>query len=283
MRDLGGLLRLIRPVNCVMVGFAVLVGAAMGVGAEIFSSWRNLILGFGTGFALTGSAMAINDYYDREIDVINEPGRPIPSGAVAPGEALAVSLTLTAVGLLAAWLTSLSCLAVAIFSWTIMTFYSTRGKRTGLLGNLLVSTCIAVPFIYGDLTVEKTVSASTLFFALMAFLSNTGREVTKSIVDIEGDRAEGIRTVAVSKGAMTAAGAAAAFYLSAAAISFLPLSLRLVSVWYAPFVALTDVGLIHSSYSLMRDPGRENSRKVKNRVLIWMMSGLFGFLAGSLL
>ena len=283
MRDLGGLLHLIRPVNCVMMGFAVLVGAAMGVGAGILSSWRNLILGFGTGFALTGSAMAINDYYDREIDVINEPGRPIPSGAVAPGEALAVSLALTAVGLLAAWLTSPSCLAVAIFSWTIMTLYSTRGKRTGLLGNLLVSTCIAVPFIYGDLTVEKTVSASSLLFALMAFLSNTGREVTKGIVDIEGDRAEGIRTVAVSKGAMTAVGAAAAFYLSAAAISFLPLSLGLVSVWYAPFVALTDVGLIHSSYSLMRDPGRENSRKVKNRVLICMMSGLVGFLAGSLL
>lgn len=281
MRDLGGLIRLIRPVNSVMMGFAVIVGAAIGAGAGVLGSWRSLILGFGTGFALTGSAMSINDYYDREIDIINEPGRPIPSGALTPWEALAVSLVLSAAGLLAAWLTSIRCLAVAIFSWAVMIIYSTRGKRTGLLGNLLVSTCIAVPFVYGDLTVEDAVSASSLIFAILAFLSNTGREVTKGIVDVDGDRVKGIRTVAVSRGATTAAGAAAAFYLSAAAISFLPLSMDLVSLWYAPFVALTDLGLIHSSYSLMRDRGRENSRKVKDRVLIWMAMGLIGFLVGS--
>jgi len=283
MGTLGGILRLLRPINCVMMGFAVLVGAAIGGGAGLIGSWRGLVLGFITGFALTGSAMAINDYYDREIDAINEPGRPIPSGTVSPTEALAASLALGAVGLLAAWLTSPSCLTVAVFSWAVMTLYSTRGKRTGLLGNLLVSTCIAIPLIYGGLAVEKVVLPSSLLFALMAFLSNTGREVTKGIVDVEGDRAKGIRTVAVSRSAKTAAAAAASLYLSAAAISLLPITLGLVSVWYAPFIALTDLGLVLSSYALVRNPSRENSRKVKNCVLIWMMSGLLGFLAGSLL
>ncbi|KON30484.1 hypothetical protein AC482_03765 [miscellaneous Crenarchaeota group-15 archaeon DG-45] len=55
----------------------------------------------------------------------------------------------------------------------------------------------------------------------------------------------------------------------------------LVSLWYGPFVALTDLGLIHSSYSLVRDPSRGNSRRVKNRVLVWMALGLIGFIAGS--
>ena len=283
MGTASGLLRLIRPVNCIMMGFAVLVGAAIGGRAGILSSWVSLILGFTTGFMLTGSAMAINDYYDRKIDAINEPGRPIPSGAVTPGEALVVSLVLSAGGLSAAWQTSLSCLAVAAFSWAVMALYSTRGKKTGLLGNLLVSTCIATPFIYGGLAIENTVSASSFLFALMAFLSITGREVTKDIVDVEGDRAEGIRTIAVSMGSRTAARAAAAFYLSAAAISFLPLTLGLVSFWYVPFTALTDVGLIHSSYSLIHDPSRGNSRKVKNRILIWMASWLICFLTGSFL
>ena len=283
MREPGGLLRLIRPVNCIMMGLAVLVGAAIGGGADLIGSWRNLILGSTTAFTLTGSAMAVNDYYDREIDAINEPSRPIPSGAVTPGEALASSLVLSAVGLFASWLTNLRCLAVAVFSWIIMILYSTRGKRTGLLGNLLVSTCIATPFIYGGLVVGNTVAIPSLFFAMMAFLSNTGREVTKDIVDMEGDQAEGIRTVAVSKGSRTAAVTAAAFYTLAAAISFLPLSWGLVSVWYVPFVTLTDLGLIYSSYSLMQDPSRKNSRRVKNRILIWMTSGLIGFLAGSFL
>jgi len=265
------------------MGFAVLVGAAIAGRAGLLGSWRGLVLGFATGFALTGSAMAVNDYHDREIDAINEPLRPIPSGAVTPGEALATALVLSVGGLIAAGLTSLSCLAVAVFSWIVMVVYSTWGKRTGLPVNLLVSVCVALPFIYGGLVVENTLPPTSILFALMAFLSNTGREVTKGIVDVEGDRAEAVRTVAVSRGARKAAAAAASFYLSAAAVSLLPPSLGLVSLWYLPPVALTDLGLIHSSFSLMRNPSRENSRKVKSRVLIWMMSGLAGFLAGSFL
>jgi hypothetical protein len=48
-------------------------------------------------------------------------------------------------------------------------------------------------------------------------------------------------------------------------------------------VALTDIRLVYLSYSLVVDPSRENSRRVKNRVLPLMLSGLVGFLAGSLL
>ena len=283
MRDVGGFLRLIRPVNCVMMGFAVIVGAAIGGGAGILSSWQNLILGFATGFALTGGAMCINDYYDREIDTINEPDRPIPSGAVTPEEALATYVALSAVGLFAAWQTSLSCLAVAVFSWAVMALYSTRGKQTGFPGNLLVSVCIATPFIYGGLAVENAISASSFLFALMSFLSNTGREVTKGIVDVEGDRMSGIRTIAVSMGPSVAAWVSALSYISAVAVSIVPLYLRLVSLWYVPFVALTDVGLVCLSISLIREPCKENSRQVKNMVLIFMLSGLIGFLAGNLL
>ncbi|TEU11579.1 prenyltransferase, partial [Candidatus Bathyarchaeota archaeon] len=65
-----------------MMGVAVLVGTAIGGGIGLLSSARELLLAFLTGFFMTGSAFAVNDYYDREIDAINEPGRPIPSGAV---------------------------------------------------------------------------------------------------------------------------------------------------------------------------------------------------------
>lgn len=283
MRTLGGLLRLIRPINGVMMGFAVLVGAAIGSSHGIISYWRELFLGFVTSFTLTGAAMAINDYYDREIDAINEPDRPIPSGTVSPGEAVIVFLTLSLVGLLTAWITSTSCLAIAVTSWFVMFFYSLRGKRIGIIGNILVSICIAFPFIYGGLAVENLFPVPSLLFALMAFFSNTGREVTKGIVDIEGDRENGIRTVAVSRGAAAAAITATVFYLSSTIFSFIPIYLGLVSFWYIPFVALTDLGLIHSSYSLIGNPSRENGKRVKNQLIIWMVSGLLGFLTGSLL
>ena len=107
--------------------------------------------------------------------------------------------------------------------------------------------------------------------------------MTKGIVDIEGDEAAGIRTVAVSKGPVAATWVSVACYLSAVLVSVFPVYLGLVLFWYIPFVAVTDIGLIYLSISLIREPTRENSRTVKNRVLPLMLSGLFGFLLGSLL
>ncbi|MFH2112684.1 MAG: geranylgeranylglycerol-phosphate geranylgeranyltransferase [Candidatus Bathyarchaeota archaeon] len=281
MGKAGSLLEITRPVNSVMLGLAIIVGAAITGGAGILGEPLPLLYAFITGWSLTGASMAVNDYYDRDIDAVNEPGRPIPSGRVTPSEALSLTGVLSLTGLTASYLVSHQAFAVAGFSWVVMMMYSAWGKRTGFLGNLMVSTCIALPFVYGGvLTGNLTVSLS---FSLMAFLSNTGREVAKGIVDVEGDRSAGVRTVAVSRGAGTASRVAAAFFVAAAASSVVPLYLGLVSLWYTPFVAATDLGLVHGAMSLSSDPSRENSRRVKNRVLYLMLVGLVGFAAGSLL
>ncbi len=264
-----------------MLGLAIIVGAAVTGGASILGSPLKLLLSFVTGFCMTGAAMAVNDYYDREIDAVNEPGRPIPSGRVTPSEALYLTAALSAVGLGASYMISLNTTLVAAFSWVVMMIYSAWGKRTGFLGNLMVSACISLPFIYGGLLTGSV--STSLYFSLMAFLSNTGREVTKGIVDVEGDRGAGVNTVAVSKGPRTASLVASAFYVAAAVASIIPYALRLVSAWYMPFVAATDIGLIYSAYSLSKEPTRENSRMVKNRILVFMLVGLAGFAAGSLL
>ncbi|HUV33809.1 MAG TPA: UbiA family prenyltransferase [Candidatus Desulfaltia sp.] len=281
MGKAGSLLEITRPVNSVMLGLAIIVGAAITGGAGILGEPLPLLYAFITGWALTGASMAVNDYYDRDIDAVNEPGRPIPSGRVTPGEALSLTAVLSIAGLTTSYLVSPQAFAVAGFSWVVMMMYSAWGKRTGFPGNLMVSTCIALPFVYGGvLTGNLTVSLS---FSLMAFLSNTGREVAKGIVDVEGDRSAGVRTVAVSRGAGTASRVAAAFFVAAAASSVVPVYLGLVSLWYVPFVAATDLGLVHGAVSLVRGPSRENSRRVKNRVLYLMLVGLVGFAAGSLL
>jgi hypothetical protein len=56
-----------------------------------------------------------------------------------------------------------------------------------------------------------------------------------------------------------------------------------VSVWFVPLVVVTDFGLLLSSVLLLMDFSRENSRKVKNRVLFWFIFGLVAFIAGALL
>jgi geranylgeranylglycerol-phosphate geranylgeranyltransferase len=281
MGKAGSLMEITRPVNSLMVGLAIIVGATITGGSTIMGEPIPLLYSFITGWALTGASMAVNDFYDREIDAVNEPRRPIPSGRVTPREAILLAACLSLFGLSSSYLVSQEAFAVAAFSWVIMIVYSVWGKRTGFPGNLMVSACIALPFVYGGVLTGNL--AMSLYFSLIAFLSNTGREVAKGIVDIEGDRSAGINTVAVSRGAVPASMVAAAFFVVAVASSFIPIYRGLVGPWYLPFVAITDVGLLHGAFILVRDPSRENSRRVKNRVLYLMLVGLMGFAAGSLL
>jgi len=281
MGKLGGYLRLMRPVNCLMMGFAVIVGAALASPDVLSILWQSLIYGFITGFMLTAASMAINDYYDREIDAINEPNRPIPSGIIKPKEALAFAFFLTTIGFAAAYLTNILCFVIAIIAWIIFVTYTTLGKRSGLPGNFLVSTCVATPLIYGSYLAAGTIKPNILVFASMVFLSITGREITKGIVDVQGDRTQNVKTLAVRYGEKTAAVVAAFFYFSAVLLSPMPWLLKLVSFWFIPFVAITDFGLAASSIALLKDYSRENARKIKNLVLLWSIIGLLAFLIGA--
>ncbi|MCJ7425258.1 geranylgeranylglycerol-phosphate geranylgeranyltransferase [Candidatus Bathyarchaeota archaeon] len=281
MGKISGYLRLMRSVNCVMMGCAVIVGAALSNPMGLGSSWLNLVYGFLTAFVLTAASMVVNDYYDQKADAINEPTRPIPSGLIKPREALVFAAILVLVGLLAAYLTSFLCFLAAIVAWLVFVAYTTVGKRSGLPGNLLVSSCVAIPFIYGSVAMADTVKLNVLIFASIAFLSNTGREITKGIVDVQGDRTQGVKTLAVRYGEKTAVSVAVLFYLSSVLMSPIPWFLGLVSSWFIPFVSVTDLGLALSSLMLLRDHSRNNARKIKRLVLLWFITGLAAFVAGA--
>jgi geranylgeranylglycerol-phosphate geranylgeranyltransferase len=283
MSRINGFIRLVRPVNGLMISLAVLVGASLAL-AEPFSAAvaLKLLLGFVTAFTLSGASMAVNDYYDREIDVINEPSRPIPSGLVKPKEGLAFAVTLTAIGLAASAFTNLLALAVAASSLAVSVTYATKGKRTGLPGNFLVSACVAIPFIYGSLVVDQSLSLRAVLYAALAFLANTGREVTKGIVDVEGDKAKGMKTVAASRGEKIASYIASAFFFSAVLLSLLPPFLGLATSWYVPFVIVADLGFAASSVNLVHDPSRQNAKRTKNLVMAWMLLSMTAFFAGGL-
>ncbi|WGM88924.1 MAG: UbiA family prenyltransferase [Candidatus Bathyarchaeum tardum] len=278
MGKLTGFIQIIRPLNCLMMGFAVIVGASL-VSDLSFNS--NLLFAFLTAFTLTGASMVVNDYYDRKIDAINEPNRPIPRGDVSPQQALVYALTLSVLGLQAAYMTNLSSLAVAIAAWIISITYITKGKSTGLPGNFLVSATVVIPFIYGGLAVGQ-LQTSTLLFVAIVFFSNTGREITKGIVDVEGDKSHKIKTIAVTFGEKNAAIAATIFSLIAVTLSPLPWLWGLVSDWFLPAVIITDIGLVASAIMLLKDYSRSNAKKIKNMHLAWFITGLVAFIMGTI-
>ncbi len=276
-------IRILRPLNCVMMGFAVIVGAVLAGGFGVVeNAFGGLVLGYLTGFFLTASSMVLNDYADLETDSINEPSRPLPSGAISAKHALVYGLGLMILGLVLASTMGAASFLVAGAAWLLFLTYTLIGKKTGFPGNVLVSVCVAVPFLYGAVILGNSIGLRIAIFASIAFLANLGREVTKGIVDIDGDNAQGVRTVAVRFGRNAASSLAAIFFLVAIGFSALPVFWQMVSlIYYLPFVLVTDFGLGYSALSILRNPSRDSARSQKRFVLLWMLFGLVAFLTGS--
>ncbi len=280
MKKILAFIEIIRPVNSVMNGIAVIVGYIIACGC-LYADIR-LIWGFLVGFFLTASSMIVNDYFDRFIDMINAPSRPIPSGRISEREAKIYGAFLGLIGLIIALYLGIWFFIIAFISYNISLLYNWRMKKTGFLGNLMVSYCVAIPFIYGSLLVSPRSTLIAVIFASIAFLANTGREITKGIVDVVGDRERGVQTIAVKYGMRKAAITASVFYVVAIALSFAPLYLGLVNILYIPFIVITDIGFLWSSLRILKNPSREEAYIVKRRILLFMMMGMIAFTLGRL-
>jgi geranylgeranylglycerol-phosphate geranylgeranyltransferase len=275
--------RLIRPINATMMGLAVLVSVFVATGT-VFPLPPSL-LGVLTSLTLSGTSNVTNDYFDRHVDAVNAPSRPLPSGVISTTEALLLASFLGVIGLISALSTNLLCAVIASASLIIALLYNAKGKETGLVGNLMVSALVALPLVYGGFIRGDAITLDRLslplVFASMAFLANTGREVTKGIMDMEGDRLRSVKTVALQSGARTAAITASLFNCSAVALSLFPPLLGWTSWPYLPLVAVADLGFLASSYHLVKDHTKGNARKIKNQALLWMLLGLSAFVAGA--
>ncbi len=269
-----------RPPNGLLMFIAVLVGVIFSENQRI--TLEQALLAMVTAYGLNGSSMVINDYFDRDTDLISNPSRPIPAGLIAPREALIYSTILATAGLVAAALISIACLIFAALAYAAAFIYNARLKKSGFLGNMMVSVDVVAPFIYGAIVSDGLITPRVLAFAVLAFIANTGREVIKGIVDVEGDAARNVATVARVKGERYAAYLGAGLYLLAVALSPIPYVLNYVSTYYLYAVALADVGFIYSALKIIRNPTRENARRQKNLTLLWMLLALVSFVVGGL-
>ncbi|MBO3803755.1 MAG: geranylgeranylglycerol-phosphate geranylgeranyltransferase [Candidatus Brockarchaeota archaeon] len=273
-----GCVKIIRPANCAMMGLAVVVGGFMASGKAAPNP--KLLLGFATGFALAAVVNVHNDLVDLELDRINRPDRPLPSGELGKESAAALASALLIAGLAAAALTSPACAALALASTLLGALYNSALKRTGLPGNVVVASIVSVPFAYGWLAVGGPGSPLLFLFTSTAFCAILGREIAKGMADVEGDAQKGVRTVAVSRGMRAAAASASALFLSSILLSLVPLAMKIASPLYLAFLLPTVAGFLFSASKILKDPTPRTAYVEKRRVLAWMALGLLAFLAG---
>jgi len=260
-----------------MIGLAVVIGEAIALGE--LPPLASSLSGFLTASLMMAGTMILNDIYDLSTDRVNNPTRPLVAGRVGLSEARALSVLFSALSIIFAITLGLYTTLIALLALYLMVYYNMKGKKTGLLGNLVVSFNVALPFFYGGVAVNN-LRPLLFVFSTLAFLANLGREVAKGIPDAVGDKETGVRTIAVMRGPRTAAKVSAVLFVSAVILSFTPLLLGTVSLLYLPGVALADVGFIYSSAILIHSQDPRVVKTVKTQVLFWMLLGLVGFLLG---
>ena len=274
---LNAYLTLIRPPNTIMIGLAVIVGEAIALGKLPGISEAGF--GFLTASLMMAGTMVANDVYDVEIDKVNSPQRPLASGTIKSSDAVVLSVVLSGAAIGFSALLGLWTFLTALLALALMIYYNTKGKKTGLIGNAVVSFNVALPFFYGGLAVNS-IRPLLFIFSVVAFLANLGREVAKGIADVKGDSLRQVRTLAVIRGPRVAALASAGLFVTAVLLSFLPPFFEKISWLYYPTVIVADVGFLYSAYRIVDSQTPENIRAVKGHVLMWMLLGLVGFLLG---
>ena len=223
---------LLKPITWFPPMWAFTCGA-ISSGQSFSDNWQIVLLGILlTGPLVCASSQAVNDWFDRHVDAINEPNRPIPSGRIPGRWGLYLGiiwslLSLFVSAFLGVWGFCATLLAL-VFSWAY-SMPPIRLKQNGWYGNLACSISYeGLAWITGAalLSATLTPSKSSLMFAGLYSVGAHGIMTLNDFKAIEGDKKMGVRSLPVQLGTGLAAKTACIIMLAP----------QLVVCWYLFFV-----------------------------------------------
>ncbi len=215
--------------------------------------WPMIIAGIAlTGPLVCGTSQAANDWYDRHVDAINEPNRPIPSGRVPGNWGFYIAVCWTILSLTVATLLGPWGFAAAVLGMILAWVYSApplRLKLNGWWGNAAVAVCYeGLPWFTGAAVMAST--RPDWHIITLAALYSAGAHGIMTLNDfksVEGDLAMGIRSLPAQLGVQQAAELACAV-MAVPQVAVVMLLLR----WGRPFHAIAIVALIGVQAVLMQ-------------------------------
>lgn len=234
-----------------------------------------------TGFILicmTAAACAINDYWDIDKDRINHPERPLPSGRLSLQQAWWSAIILFASALIAAIPLGLSAFLLVAVSTVLLWYYSLLLNYSGILGNFLVATIIALLILLSSLAANRPFAL--LYPTGFLFYYALAREILLDIHDSEGDRAQGVATVANVWGKQTAF--LIVWVLIAVMFISLPTAIALSAMshpfWFAGCASIMLLTLV----AVLIPYQRQNNEITYRQLIFWeqigMVFGVIGLL-----
>ncbi|MGF1605691.1 MAG: chlorophyll synthase ChlG [Rhodothalassiaceae bacterium] len=203
-------LELLKPITWFAPMWAYLCGIVSS-GLSITENWA--VIGLGVllaGPMVCGTSQAVNDWFDRDVDRINEPKRPIPSGRIPGRWGLYIAIAWTALSLIVAtglgtWGFIAACVGLAL-AWA----YSApplRLKKSGWWGPAAVAVCYeGLPWFTGAAIMAAALpDARILWLALLYSIGAHGIMTLNDFKAVDGDRAMGVRSLPVQLGVERAA------------------------------------------------------------------------------
>jgi len=261
---------LIRMDLALGAGFFFVAGEIFALGG--LPTLHLMILGFLTLFFISGSANISNDYFDRDVDSINLPSRPLPSGRISVTELWILFSLFSALGMMGAALLGPPILALVFVFWCIALAYNITLKGAGFAGNIVVAVCIGMTIVLGGITVGA-INGVVLTFAALAFFFDLGLEIAADTMDAKGDEQRSSKSLAHRRGRDYALRMSGVWLTAFFLLTPVPFLVGWLGYDYLLLMTATDLWMIYCTMRLMRSQTiAEGRNQIRRLYLSW---GLF--------
>tara|TARA_B100001179_G_scaffold228221_1_gene211962 strand:+ start:324 stop:1163 length:840 start_codon:yes stop_codon:yes gene_type:complete len=271
-------IKLLRPLNIFTSGLAMVIGSGI---LGTLNNTGTLLLVMAVVMCFAGAANALNDVVDYEIDKINRPMRPLPSGFVKKRTALFISILLFSMGTLACLELSEAAKVIGIvIAMPFMVLYSKYLKGMPLIGNMIVAFILGLSFLFCGAAFNNM---SPMWIPMiLAFGLTLVRELVKDIADMEGDQSAGLKTFPITVGIEKSI--QLSIFLSACigVGAFIPYLYGTYGIWYGILLILgVEIPLGVVVVSLLNNPGISSATHGARILKFSTLIGLIAIYAGT--
>ena len=282
--------KILRPDEALMMALPVVIIAIVGHVYTISVILATLLV-----YCMAGAGNIINDVFDHEIDAVNKPDRPIPSGKISLKNAGIYAAILDSIAILLGVI--ISCLihnfvflAIIIASAVIIYMYSRYFKAMPMIGNIVVGVMIGLCFVVGGLillceTEDWTIFKISVYIGLLAAVANVARELVKDMEDIHGDELGGARTFPILFGKKVSSVIVMILLAVAVAVCILLYTSGLFNIAYLVIIIIPVVLCLYSVVSLFAskfEPDEATCAKEALFLKIAMAVSLLAIIIGSI-
>jgi geranylgeranylglycerol-phosphate geranylgeranyltransferase len=247
------------------------------------------ILAFLIVFISAAGAFAINDYYDYELDKSNNRlDRPLVLELISRRTALITALiSFFSVIILIGFLNPVAMI-FAYISFPLFYLYSLGLKKRLFFKNLLIAYSYLATIFLGSLVSDASLEPLIIYFGLMGFIVGLANEIMFDIIDVEGDKNLGIKTLSTQFGIKRAVLISIILYSIIVLLDPLPFFIKIdphlhFDIYFLILIMIPVISYIFLSRSLFNNRSKENVMKLRTLVFIIMQIGMISYLIGALI